>query len=142
MRLAAFEGRWIIERRIEDVRAGRAGRLAGTARFERAGTALAYAEEGTLRLGDGPPMVATRRYTWHDAGAGTIEVRFADGRLFHRFYADEPSPTAVHDCPPDQYRARYDFSRWPRWTAEWRVRGPRKDYGIVTEYRPERRPGP
>jgi hypothetical protein len=135
MRLSAFEGEWIIERVIEDVRAGRSGRLDGIARFEPIAGGLAYAEEGQLRMGDAPSLTATRRYTWHDAGAGTIEVRFSDGRLFHRFYADEPAPRAVHDCPPDQYRARYDFARWPRWTAEWRVRGPRKDYAIVTEYR-------
>jgi len=135
MRLAAFEGSWIIARTIEDVRAGRAGRLDGTACFTPIAGGLAYAEEGMLRLDGAPPVTATRRYSWHDAGAGTIEVRFTDGRLFHRFYGDEPEPRAVHDCPPDQYRARYDFSRWPRWCAEWRVRGPRKDYGILTDYR-------
>jgi hypothetical protein len=30
---------------------------------------------------------------------------------------------------------RYDFRDWPRWQAEWRVTGPRKDYGIVTRFR-------
>ena len=61
-------------------------------------------------------MTATRDYLWRDGGAGTIEVRFGDGRFFHRFLADEPEPAAEHDCPPDRYRVRYDFSRWPRWT--------------------------
>ena len=31
------------------------------------------------------------------AGAGTIEVLFGDGRLFHRFLADEPEPAAEQD---------------------------------------------
>lgn len=136
MRLAAFAGDWIIERRIEDVRAGCAGRLDGAARFAAGPEGLLYSEEGLLTLGGGPGVTASRRYLWREAGGGAIEVRFEDGRFFHRFYADEAAPGAVHDCPPDQYRVRYDFARWPRWTAEWRVRGPRKDYALVTRYRP------
>lgn len=136
MRLGAFEGDWIIARAIEDVRAGERGALDGTARFTPAPDGLLYAEEGMLALGGRPAVPAARRYLWRDGGASAIEVRFEDGRFFHRFYADEDAPSAVHDCAPDQYRVRYDFARWPRWTAEWRVRGPRKDYVMVTDYRP------
>ena len=81
-------------------------------------------------------MRATRRYLWKDGGAGTIDVLFDDGRLFHRFDAEDEAPAAEHACPPDTYRVRYDFRRWPRWQAEWRVTGPRKDYGILSRYRP------
>jgi hypothetical protein len=140
MRLAAFEGDWTIERTIEDNLAGRPGRLEGVARFAPEGPALAYLEEGLLTLGDGPAAPASRRYLWRDGGAGSIEVLFGDGRFFHRFEPGAPAPAAVHECAPDQYRVRYDFSRWPRWTAEWRVRGPRKDYAMVTRY--QRRPPP
>ena len=140
MRLAAFTGDWVLERAIEDVRAGETGTLAGTARFTPGEGGLAYLEEGTLALGGRPAVAASRRYLWREAGASAIEVRFADGRFFHRFYADEDAPAAVHDCAPDQYRVRYDFARWPRWTAEWRVRGPRKDYVMVTTYRPAAQP--
>jgi hypothetical protein len=136
MRLQAFTGLWDVERDVEDVRAGRAGRFSGTARFAPDPEGLAYAEAGTLSLAGVPPMPASRRYLWRDGGAGTIEVRFEDGRLFHRFCADEPAPAAAHDCPPDRYRVRYDFARWPRWQAEWRVQGPRKDYGLVSRFSP------
>lgn len=136
MRLDAFAGAWRIEREIEDVRAGRTGRFDGTASFRPAANGLDYLEQGTLHLGDAPPMTATRRYRWLDAGANIIEVRFADGRVFHRFYADEPMPAASHDCPPDRYHVRYDFRQWPRWRAEWLVRGPSKSYGIASLYRP------
>jgi hypothetical protein len=136
MRLAAFEGLWEIERAVEDLRAGRGGRLTGQARFTPAPGGLAYREEGRLVLGDGPAMTATRRYLWRDGGAGTIEVLFEDGRLFHRFCADEPEPAAEHACPPDRYRVRYDFRAWPRWRAEWRALGPRKDYRTVTRFSP------
>ena len=134
MRLEAFAGPWAVERDIEDLRGGRCGRFPGRAEFRPVPDGLAYREQGTLVLGSGPPLTASREYLWRDGGAGTIEVRFHDGRVFHRFCADEPEPAAEHDCPPDRYRVRYDFSRWPRWRAEWRVNGPRKDYVTVTRF--------
>jgi hypothetical protein len=140
MRLQSFVGRWRIERRIEDVRDGRTGRLEGTARFEPAPDGLAYREDGTLAFAGGAPMPATRRYLWRDGGSGTVDVFFEDGRFFHRFDAEEPAPASSHDCPPDLYHVRYDFRPWPRWQAEWRVTGPRKDYSTVTTYTPEPEP--
>jgi hypothetical protein len=134
MQLGAFEGRWRIERTIEDVAAGRTGRFAGAARFEPVAGGLAYAEAGTLTLEGAAPMAASRRYLWRDAGSGTIEVFFEDGRFFHRIDAEEPLTGAVHDCAPDAYRVRYDFRGWPRWQAEWRVTGPRKNYAMVSRY--------
>lgn len=136
MRLSAFEGAWTLTRSIEDVLTGRPGMLEGVARFTPTDAGLLYAEEGLLTLGEAPAVAATRRYIWRDGGASSIEVTFADGGFFHRFCADEDAPSAVHDCPPDQYRVRYDFARWPRWQAEWRVRGPRKDYAMLTRYQP------
>ena len=136
MRLADFEGAWTIERRITDARTGRPGRLDGVARFTPDAAGLAYVEEGLLALGDGPALTASRRYLWRDGGPSAIEVHFSDGRLFHRFRTDDPTPTAEHDCPPDRYHARYDFRAWPCWTAEWRAVGPRKDYILLTRYRP------
>lgn len=140
MRLDAFRGLWTLTRTIDDIRGGRAGRFEGTARFDPArlgsGDGLAYFEEGRLAFAGGPAFAASQRYLWCEAGADSIEVRFADGRFFHRFYADEARPVAYHDCPPDQYRVAYDFRRWPRWRAEWRVVGPAKNYGLVSDYRP------
>jgi Family of unknown function (DUF6314) len=140
MELRSFAGLWRIERRIEDVRAGRTGAFAGEARFEPAAGGLAYREEGALSFPGAAPMRAERRYLWRDGGAGTIDVFFADGRFFHRFDAEDAAPAASHDCPPDLYRVRYDFRGWPRWQAEWRVTGPRKDYGMVSSYTPALRP--
>ena len=138
MRLQSFAGGWRIERTIEDVRAGRSGRFTGAARFDSVPEGLAYHEEGTLALDGAAPMRATRRYLWRDGGAGTIEVLFDDGRFFHRFDAEDPRPGSAHECSPDLYRVRYDFRGWPRWQAEWRVSGPRKDYGMVSAYARER----
>lgn len=137
MELKSFEGRWRIERAIEDVRAGRTGRFTGEAVFTPlpgvAGS-FDYLESGRLVLDAGAPMAASRRYVWRERGAGTIDVLFEDGRFFHRIDAEEPTPAAAHACDPDLYRVRYDFRGWPRWLAEWRVSGPRKDYAMVSRY--------
>ena len=81
-------------------------------------------------------MQATRRYLWRAGGAGAIDVLFEDGRFFHSFDPDAPTPAAPHDCPPDTYRVRYDFTGWPEWQAEWRVTGPDKDYTMLSRFRP------
>jgi len=132
--LADFEGRWQLSRRIEDHRAGVTGRLEGEAVFEPGQGGLILTETGRLRYGAGAPMQAERRYLWR-AEAGGIAVFFEDGRPFHRF--SPAAPEARHDCPPDLYRVRYDFSVWPAWRAVWHVTGPRKDYGMISTYAPE-----
>ncbi len=121
------------------MKAGRTGRLSGEARFTPAPGGLDYHESGTLAFEGAVPMHAERRYLWRDGGAGTIEVLFEDGRFFHRFDAEDRTPGASHACDPDAYRVRYDFRAWPRWEAEWRVTGPRKDYAMVSRYSPATR---
>lgn len=135
MDLAAFEGVWTLERRIEDARDPRPARFDGTALFTAAPGGLAYLEEGRLTLGDAAPFAASRRYFWR-ARAGRIAVEFEDGRPFHDFDPRAGAPAAEHDCAPDHYRVAYDFTGWPDWRAEWRVSGPRKDYRMISAYRP------
>lgn len=131
MRLEDFTGRWRIERRIDDRLGGVTGRFEGVAEFTPAATGLAYREEGRLRLGAGPEVVAVRDYLWRQEG-GRIVVLHGDGRPFHDF--DPAEPGARHWCDPDDYRVRYDFARWPEWRAEWTVLGPRKDYTMRSTY--------
>jgi hypothetical protein len=130
---AALAGGWRLSREIDDRRAGATGRFEGVATFVPDGAGLVYSEAGELHLAGQPPMRAERRYLWR-ASAGRVGVLFADGRAFHDFDAGAARPGAVHRCPPDLYRVAYDFSAWPRWTAVWEVRGPRKDYRMVSRY--------
>lgn len=128
--LADFEGEWAIARRI--TQAHGAAVFTGTARFTPAQGGLAYHEEGVLTLPGVAPMRAERDYLWRGDG-DRIAVLFADGRAFHHIGAE-----AAHWCDPDDYRVRYDFTRWPEWRTEWQVRGPRKDYRMVSTYSPLR----
>lgn len=129
-----FLGTWRIERAIED-RLGLPGRFTGLARLAPEDEGLRYREEGILRLGDGPPMAAHRDYLWRWAD-GQVEVLFADGRPFHAFRPEGRAPGTDHPCGRDLYCVTYDLTAWPRWTAEWTVTGPAKDYRMLSAYAP------
>jgi hypothetical protein len=128
-----FAGRWRLTRQIDDRKARQIGGMEGEAAFVRDGQGYLYSETGVLRLPDQPPLTATRRYIWAEL-PGMVEVRFADGRVFHRFELGKLTAEATHDCPPDMYQVCYDFNAWPAWQSEWRVKGPRKDYIMVSNY--------
>ena len=105
-------------RQIDDRKARQIGGMEGEAAFVRDGQGYLYSETGVLRLPDQPPLTATRRYIWAEL-PGMVEVRFADGRVFHRFELGKLTAEATHDCPPDMYHVCYDFNAWPGWQSEW-----------------------
>ena len=130
--LEEFAGEWTLRRMIMDRLSGRTARFAGTARYASAAEGLRCVEEGRLIWPGIAPLSGRRVCIWRAEGDG-IAVEFEDGRPFHRFV---PAGTAdaVHECAPDLYRARYDFVNWPKWGVRWSVRGPRKDYVMVSRY--------
>ncbi len=135
--LKDFLGHWQLSRVIDDRHVGRSGRLEGTAKLiEDADGRVSYQETGRLQFDGQPELIATRRYLWTEPEAGQIAVLFEDGRAFHEFALDRQMPISEHVCDPDFYHVTYTFSRWPHWTSEWRVRGPNKDYRMVSAYRP------
>lgn len=134
---ARFEGHWTVERHIHDFDSAWTGRFDGTAVFSPVPGALAYREEGLLRLG-GLSMRAFRSYRWEFPSPGEVAVFFEDGRFFHRFDPRLRRAEASHYCDPDRYDVTYVFGQGSAWSTEWRVEGPRKDYRMVTHYR---RPG-
>lgn len=127
-RLEDFLGRWTLLRDIRHADGGTA-RFEGTADWRRAAAGARCTEEGWLILPDGTRLQAGRVYLW-DAD---LSVRFDDGRFFHAVPAG--GGAARHWCAPDLYEARYDFTGWPDWSCTWRVRGPRKDYRMLSGYR-------
>jgi hypothetical protein len=128
--VADLAGDWRVVRVVRHA-GGATARFAGRAVWRPEGAAWRCVEEGRLSQG-GAEMAARRETLWRDAPDG-IAVAFGDGRPFHLW---RPGEEARHDCPPDDYRLRYDLSAWPRgWAVRWRVRGPRKDYAALTRYR-------
>jgi hypothetical protein len=129
--LTDFKGLWTLTRYIAQRNAPDA-ELRGSATMRPDADGLIYHEVGLLTVGDSPPVQAERRYLWRDGGNGAIEVLFEDGRAFHRI--DPANLNDTHWCDPDTYDVTYDFKTWPNWSSTWRVRGPRKDYDMVTRY--------
>ena len=133
LRLADFAGEWQIDRQIIDMMGQSEGTFQGTAAISASDDGMYYLEQGVLRMGNSA-LSATRSYVWRDAEHG-ISVFFDDGRPFHDIRLVGETAAAAHFCDPDQYDVSYDFSDWPVWTANWRVRGPRKDYVMRSIYR-------
>lgn len=131
--LSDLEGCWRLDRVIEDRRAGLTGRLSGTCAWRPDAAGLVQEEEGVLRYGDGPPMQASRRYLWREAGEA-LAILFEDGRPFHRLAPGRQSDT--HLCPPDTYEVTYLFGDGRDFATVWRVTGPRKDLLIRSRYAP------
>lgn len=124
--LADFIGKWCITREITHADGTRAS-FAGVAEWLPAEGGADYVERGVLDMGTAR-FNAERRYRWSD----DLDVYFDDGRFFHA--VPQCDGDAAHWCDPDQYDVTYDFTRWPEWTARWQVRGPRKDYVMVSVY--------
>ncbi|MET4101897.1 hypothetical protein ABIE58_001321 [Roseovarius sp. MBR-78] len=126
-RLQDFEGAWRFDRQITHADGQRA-QVTGVAVWRREGAGLILEEAGEMHMAGHPPMQVARRYLW----GADLAVSFEDGRFFH--HVPPEGGAAAHWCDPDQYDGSYDFSRWPRFRVEWRVRGPRKDYHMMTDY--------
>ncbi len=131
--ISDFQGVWRLTRLIRDERAGQVVHADGQVELCQDARGLIYDETVTLHIPGQPAMTGTRRYLWRDAG-DQIAVHFDDGRYFHALRLGQTRAEDHHDCPPDSYDARYDFSGWPRWTVRWIVSGPRKSYEMETKY--------
>ncbi|SFR17431.1 DUF6314 family protein [Poseidonocella sedimentorum] len=134
--LDMLQGAWKLGRVILEAD-GRSAQFIGKAEIRPEdrgqGSGMVYHEHGTLHLPGERPMHAERRYLFRAEGA-LIDVRYDDGRPFHRFDPNAEAPEARHDCGPDRYHVRYDFSRFPSWSSEWVVQGPRKSYVMTSHY--------
>lgn len=128
-----LEGRWRLDRHIDDRRAGGVAAFAGEALFRPDGSGLRCEEAGLLRI-NGVETRASRVYLWRFPAPERVEVLFEDGRFFHAFDPRDPAPGASHDCPPDFYEVTYRFDGPDRWRSVWRVRGPRKDYRMESVF--------
>lgn len=130
---ADFAGRWQLQRKIEDFRAGSDAVLTGEAVLSDEGDVWRYHERGVLRMGDAPPMTTERVYLWRFLSA-RVEVSFEDGAPFHNFVPTAGAVATSHLCGDDLYRPHYALDHWPAWEVTWRVTGLRKDYVMKSTY--------
>ncbi|WP_374374252.1 DUF6314 family protein [Dongia sp.] len=126
-------GEWHIVRRIHNRLAGEIGRLEGLARFGPDADRLRYYESGEMRFG-AYRGAAAQSYLFGFDGDAVAEVRYADGRFFHRLDLSSGIADVAHQCAADLYRGRYRVLGADRWALSWQVTGPRKDYLMSTRY--------
>ena len=125
--LGDFAGQWALHRTI-DQKNGPAATFCGQASWTPHDTGLMYRETGELAITGQTPMQSTRQYVWHS----DLSVFFDDGRFFHQVPAQ--GGQTGHWCDPDQYDVTYDFTTWPAFQVVWQVKGPRKDYTMISQY--------
>jgi hypothetical protein len=101
---------------------------------------LRYEENGILSRQGTPDIAASRRYLYrYEAGRIVIYFDERPARIFEVLDPKRaPNGTweaqAEHACPPDHYASRYAFGRETMLITHV-VRGSRKDYEMVSNYR-------
>jgi hypothetical protein len=130
--LAFLRGTWRVERELVDHADEARGRFTGTAQWAPAGEReLAYHEQGELSI-RGHRGPASRSLIYRGCPDGTADVRFADGRAFYHLDLRAGRWQAVHDCGADQYVLSGQLLSAEIYSERWHVRGPGKDYEIMT----------
>ena len=131
--LARFlPGTWHVERALEDSALG-AGRFRGSATFTPDGDGLAWVETGRMTFGgyDGPASRTLRLVR----DAGGWEVRFADGRPFHRLDPNGDGHCAFgHPCGDDRYAGEFVVRGPDAFEIDWSVSGPAKAQRLTGRY--------
>lgn len=132
--LAFLLGTWALERRLVDLRLGLEGRFEGLARVEPGDRAPAtYREEGLVTW-PGHVGPAFRSLQVVPAGTGALELRFPDGRFFHRLELVASGYEAEHPCGRDRYLGRFVLLGPDAWSATWVVEGPAKSQRLEATY--------
>jgi hypothetical protein len=134
--LAFLAGNWRVERSVRDLSGGEEGRFTGATGFGPLdGGGLLHEEAGTfVWQGVARPATRTLRYLPGSGGAGTADVRFADGRPFHALDLSTGRYVADHPCAADFYRGEFTVRDRDHWRTVWRVGGPAKDLVLTTDY--------
>jgi len=122
-------GSWAVERAVNGV----PGTFVGTAEFvPLADGTMRWHESGRLRL-DGFDGRAYRTLTIVATQAGH-EVRFDDGRPFHRLDLSTGHTEVLHLCGSDRYEGTYACRRPGELQVCWHVTGPERDDEITSQY--------
>jgi hypothetical protein len=132
---SALAGTWQLARTIGD------WRFLGSAVFHAHGpNELRYEENGALSKQGTPDLTASRRYVYrYEAGRIVVYFEERPARIFEVLDPKRaPNGTwqahAEHACHPDHYASRYSFGSGMLLITHL-VRGPRKDYEMVSNYR-------
>lgn len=124
----ALLGTWHLDRVIVDRAADERSTVVGSTTLAEEGDGrVRWTEAGTLsRRG---LELEVSRTLWVVPRDGGWFVTFEDGREFHPW---APGVPVEHVCSPDLYVGTVDRTSADRWTVEWQVSGPHKDYTMTS----------
>lgn len=128
-------GNWNIDRVIKP-----GGVFKGHAVFnEVSGNELLYQELGVLTLDNGEVLTDVQKSYSYKYEDGKISIYFNDGvykgKLFHQLeFNGKAQASALHECPPDNYKSFYDFISSDEFIIEHKVKGAQKDYFSSSRY--------
>ena len=134
-------GTWALSRVVDDRLTGERREVVGVATLAlEAPDRVRWHEEGTMTWPGHDVPVSRTLYVAHDDSASTgWFVHFEDGRPFHPWTIGAP---VDHPCGRDHYRGLLAAHGDPvsRWTVEWDVLGPAKNYRMTTTHTARRNP--
>ena len=117
-------GTWTLDRTVDDKLADRISTVDGTTELTLDPDGrVRWSESGTFHH-DGQDLPVSRTLFVEPRDDGWF-VTFDDGRDFHPW---SPEEQVVHPCGADTYTGLVHRESDNRWTVEWRVVGPAKDY--------------
>lgn len=121
-------GSWTFERVIRP-----GGSIKGTVEFLlKDPNTYSYKEEGTFLNERSEEFETSREYLYCYRN-NTIEVLFSDGKSFLTLEFISPQyAIGTHTCSEDNYEAFYSFLSPISFTVEYSVKGPRKEYEMLT----------
>jgi hypothetical protein len=140
-------GSWSIERQIYIRQSGLLHAVArGECTFEAKQNIpehLEYAERGKLKIGDETSEIPfTRRFNYQFVSTRQMEVFFGDGpdtgKSYQSYHYESPDKWVaedVHLCGSDNYEGIYEFSSENSFSLSTVIKGPAKDFLIITEYK-------
>jgi hypothetical protein len=121
-------GAWAFDRTIDDRHGAESSTVDGTSELALQDDGrIRWSERGTLHRATGDVPVS--RVLFIEPHGDLWWVTFDDGRDFHPWTTGEE---VVHPCVADTYVGRIEADGSDRWTVEWRVSGPAKDYTMTT----------
>lgn len=136
-----LEGTWSLSRQITGT-----GKMNGKAVFRLENpinlNRYHYREEGILTFLTNQSLNFHREYVYeYDENHQIINVYFNENPLkfFHKlqFSTDFKSADASHLCINDRYDAYYTFLNENQFGLQYRVKGPKKDYQIISTFTKE-----
>ncbi|QPC91833.1 DUF6314 family protein [Mesorhizobium sp. INR15] len=123
----AWIGNWHVRRKLIDFSGGASCVFSGQATV----TETAFSESGEVRIG-GRILTASRSYRLEVRDGSVLVFRGSDAFIS---LDGQPSQIARHQCGADLYSGRFFFRGIDEWAEAWRVKGPRKNYASLSQFR-------